>query len=422
MGRPGGARLSEDMPSLLGVRLDQYAGVTAALAEGLPMREVLEQEQLTPEGWAPADRAWKEAFVEAPDLHLRYTRLRRQAEDCLSRRVDPLDDDAAAWAGLLGALALSDDPERMIGALGLRMVDVGRIGRAWRGRAEKDPAVADRLAKLAGKSKAPASLRCGATVLRPFPWTPPPRSKERPAPPPPSLPESMERAPATLPEASFFLPEPEPMAPPLLVPADRAPPSPPRLHTAPPPFSETLGVPSAPATPVLPFGERPSAAFLEELVSGPPTSAPVQSGETLGVGPAALKVSQVLPFSGRGGAEPAGAPGQGGAKTQALGETMAISAGAPRSQPLPFDMAGKPEEPYGLTLQQYASLWAELAMYPERVGAVLRRYGLPDEEARKKLNEAWGRRFLKEPAMRRSWMELCARYREWLQKQGNTGG
>ncbi len=416
MGRSSGARLEEEMPSILGVRLDQYAGVTAALAEGLGLREVLGQEQLDEPGWPPADRAWKEAFVEAPDLHLRYMRFRRQAEDCLSRKVEPLDDDPSAWAGLLSALALSDAPERMVEALGLRMVDVGRIGRAWRAKTEREPALADRLAKLAGKAKAPTALRCGAAVLRPFPWTPPARPKERPAPreiAPRELPIT------PLPEERLPSMSAEAMAPALLVPFDREPPSPPPLRFTPRPLSETMGPASAPAAAALPFGDQPSSAFLEEVVAGPPISAPVQSGETLGVGPAALKRSQVLPFEAQRALE-SGA--RGAAKTVALDETMALGAGAPRSQALPFDMAGKPEEPYGLNLQQYASLWAELAMYPERLGAVLTRYGLPDEDARKKLNEAWGRRFLKEPSMRRTWMELCARYREWLKTQGSLGG
>jgi hypothetical protein len=60
-------------------------------------------------------------------------------------------------------------------------------------------------------------------------------------------------------------------------------------------------------------------------------------------------------------------------------------------------------------------------MFPGRAGAVLSRYGLPDEAARKKLNEAWGRRFMKEPALRRAWMDLCARYRDWLRQQGKAG-
>src|SRR5262249_5733336 len=160
---------------VLGLRLDQYAGITAALAEGIALHEVLAQEHVEEAAWPAADRAWKEALAESPDLQLRYMRLRRQAEDCLSRRIEPLEDDPAAWAGLLGALAMADEPDRVLQPLGLRMTDVGRLGRSWRVKAEKDSAVADSLGKLTGKATLPRSIRCGPTELRPFPWTPPAR-------------------------------------------------------------------------------------------------------------------------------------------------------------------------------------------------------------------------------------------------------
>lgn len=367
---------------LHGVGLEQHAGVSAALAEGLPLGEVLAQEQIPAPAWPEADRAWREALADSPDLLLRYLRSRRRAEDCLDRRVAPLEDDATAWAGLLGALTLAEDPEKLLTPLGLRMTDLARLGRRWRAKAEGDPALAERLTQLAGKVSPPTEVRCGPTVLRPFPWTPAaeaPRAEDAPREP------AVAAAPAAV------------EAPAVVVPS--------YLREAPAPvLVETLGPAAAPPRQPLPFGEQPSPAFLESMVAGPPAAPPAQSGETLGA--AVVKAGEVLPFP-RAPLSP--------------GETLPVGPGAPQAAPLPFSLDGQPEEPYGLNLAQYASLWAELAIFPERAPAVLARYRLPDEAARKKLNEAWGKRFMKDPAQRRAWMDLCARYREWLQQQTGSG-
>jgi hypothetical protein len=216
-------------------------------------------------------------------------------------------------------------------------------------------------------------------------------------------PERPVASPSPEPPAAVLAP-PEPAPPPVAVPSYLHQPSPlPVRPPAAPALSETFGPLPAPLAP-LPFGDQPAPAFLEELVSGPKASAPVQSGETLGVGAAAIKASEVLPFEAQSRAPAEQKASPPGAEPPGLGAGQ-----------------GSAEEPYGLTLEQYASLWAELAMFPERSASVLARYGLPDEDARKKLNDAWGKRFMKQPALRRTWMELCARYREWLQQQRKAG-
>jgi hypothetical protein len=377
----------------MGVGLDQYAGVQAALAEGIPLEDALTQERLAPGAWAEADRAWKEELADAPDLELRYRRLRRQAEDCLARPIVPLDDDAAAWAGLLGALAVAPDAETTLRRLGLRMTDVARLGRAWREKAARDPKVTERLTDLAGRASPPSSVRCGAIVLRPFPWTPAPlapRAPEGPArerasvevAPPPAEPLAAQRTEVP----SFALSPISPAAPAL-------------ASHVPSASLDTLGPSHAPPRAALPFGGDHSPAFLQAFASGPAPEADVRSGDTLALA----------------------APTRVGAAEPSLASTLGPDEARPPAPELPFDMSGKPEEPYGLTLAQYASLWAELAVHPERAPAVLRRYGVPGDEGRKLLNEAWGKRFVKAPDLRRAWMGLCARYREWLAKQGARG-
>lgn len=166
--------MSYDAPApIAGVSLEQYAGVSAALAENLPLDKVLEQEKIDPAAWPLAERGWREAMSQSPDVHIVYMQKRRQAEDCLGRTIEPLESDASAWVGILGALATADSPASVLEPLGLKMSDVGRLGRVWKRKAEKNADVAKSLADLAGKAKPPTRVTAGAVELKRFPWSPP---------------------------------------------------------------------------------------------------------------------------------------------------------------------------------------------------------------------------------------------------------
>jgi hypothetical protein len=160
-------------PVLGGVRLEQHAGVTAALADGIAVAEVLAQEGIDEAAWATADRMWVEALASSPDLTLRYMQRRRQAEDALARSIQPLDEDPSAWAGLIGALAATDSPQSLLEPLGLKMTDIGRLGRHWKRKAEEDPEVVRALTESAGHAPAPQKVTAAPILLRPFPWSPP---------------------------------------------------------------------------------------------------------------------------------------------------------------------------------------------------------------------------------------------------------
>jgi len=164
--------MSDEPHVIGGVSLEQHAGVTAALAEDLALEDVLAQEQIEPERWSEADRAWKRALAESSDLLLLYMQRRRQAEDCLARKIEPLDEDAAAWAGMLAEIASADDAGAVLAPFGLRMSDIGRLGRHWKRKAAKDPKVVEALSECAGNAVVPESVQCAPMELKPFPWTP----------------------------------------------------------------------------------------------------------------------------------------------------------------------------------------------------------------------------------------------------------
>lgn len=166
-----------------GLTLEQYAGVTAAVAEKIPLADVLAQEQIDATEWPAAERAWREAIVSAPDLQMQLIRKRRIAEDCLFRKAEPLDSDPGAWTGLLSAISLADDPDAVVTGLGITMADVGRLGRRWKQKAAADPEVAKKLQEVAPTAKAPTKLDVGPMKLSPFPWTPAPKAPEAPVAP-----------------------------------------------------------------------------------------------------------------------------------------------------------------------------------------------------------------------------------------------
>lgn len=161
----------DDDPVFHGVRLEQHAGVSAALAEGIALDEVLAQEEIAKSDWDAANPRWRSALVASPDMQAKYVQKRRVAEDALGRAVKPVDDDPEAWAGLLGAVNLADDSREVLDPLGLRASDLARLGRAWTKKAKADPEVQKKLTDAAGKAPPPKSVKADPVKLKPFPWT-----------------------------------------------------------------------------------------------------------------------------------------------------------------------------------------------------------------------------------------------------------
>jgi hypothetical protein len=80
-------------------------------------------------------------------------------------------------------------------------------------------------------------------------------------------------------------------------------------------------------------------------------------------------------------------------------------------------MASPPGAPR-LTLQQYASLKAELSIYPNREPEILVRYHVFDASAWQALEREWRGRFEADPTLHARWQELASRYRAWLLQRG----
>lgn len=124
----------------------------------------------------------------------------------------------------------------------------------------------------------------------------------------------------------------------------------------------------------------------------------------------------VLPFAGATATPPSSAvedfppvsPGDVN-QTEALG--MVIDFG----DALPFPADDAPSAgPIELTLEQYASLSAELAAYPDRQDDTFCRYGLASPDSRAALEASWSARLRESPEMNERWLGLVRHYREWL--------
>jgi hypothetical protein len=86
---------------------------------------------------------------------------------------------------------------------------------------------------------------------------------------------------------------------------------------------------------------------------------------------------------------------------------------------LPFGQGAsrKPASPAAvpsLTLEQYATLSAELSLAPERAAHIRARYLVTSDEAFRALNQQWQERLSADPALSRRFAALREHYRNWL--------
>jgi hypothetical protein len=107
--------------------------------------------------------------------------------------------------------------------------------------------------------------------------------------------------------------------------------------------------------------------------------------------------------------------------TRATGhETMALPAmggAAPEGEGEAGERDEAKRQGASLTLEQYAAFCAELAVFPDQVASVHRRYGVADETARRALDGTFAQRFQGDPTLQRRWRALVAHYGDWYRGQ-----
>jgi hypothetical protein len=166
------------------------------------------------------------------------------------------------------------------------------------------------------------------------------------------------------------------------------------------------------------------ASFQKEAATVAPTpvSVPPLLAGTLNVPalPSFIKQASALPFSGTaspefaassGVATPAPSPDVGA--TMALGFDMTALA----SPALPFEQPNVSQLVQQMPLQRYASLCAEISVFPEQTAALVKKYGLRDEASWHATDEEWRARLARVPETRAAWQQHFTTFQNWLRQQ-----
>ena len=160
--------MAKELPT---ITIEQYAGIKAALADGFPLEQVLEQEGVPDWRWSDLDLEMTDAMTSDPDAFVAYSAKLAEAEEHLRRKIEPLDSDLAAWTGFV--VAYNQVGDALLEAHALRPSDVGRLQRHWQARFGQDDDLRKRAEKLAKDPPAPPdAVQAEQAALRPFPWTP----------------------------------------------------------------------------------------------------------------------------------------------------------------------------------------------------------------------------------------------------------
>ncbi len=149
----------------------------------------------------------------------------------------------------------------------------------------------------------------------------------------------------------------------------------------------TLPIPDLPRAAPLPFGITPSSEFVASRSAVRPTIPHSEVGETLPLDANLLSAMlPAVPFNHAGSALP--------------------------------PMAAKPAPSPQLTLDAYASLCAELWVFPSRAADILRKYGVVDDITRRELDHRWRDLFTTAPPFREEWQRKVTLFGDWLRRGG----
>jgi hypothetical protein len=457
--------MATEEPRVGGVTLRQYAGVVVGVAEGFALDEVLGNEGVEPRRWRRAEEAWAErldddeaALDEAFDERLHSARAR------YGRRVRPLDEELQPWLDLVRRWAAAEAKMELLAELGLRSADLLRLHRLWSERLAQDPALQRRAqAILATEPAALPPIELGPSTLVPGPdhgapveldaddddeeddeddddladvdldalatrdealpalFTPLPGSEEEAAPapiaaapprlappaaaplgPPPEVPGS---APAAAPSAPALV-QPAPVPPPVVASAPVVPAPPPSRPAQDPLAATVMGVDISAVRAALPFLEKERAARQAALAAAKASPAAAAAPP-----PAAAASAAPLPVAAPSD-EPATLPAQ-PSFLPTTGELPAELVKRLAQAALPFRPASPApaaERDLVLTVAQYASLCAELAVFPQQSEAIFARYGLASVKQRVAVDLAWQARLRRDPAEQAAWQ---AAYQRW---------
>jgi hypothetical protein len=414
------------------VTLAQFAGVRAGLSEELALGDVLRNEAIDASAWGAALMLWNERLTHETQIAVRYRAAIAEAHHRYPRPVPPYDNDAGLWLYFARQWSAERDPHRLLARVGLRASDVVRLERLWSARLAQHPDLARRPSGAFGVGGELPVARPGATTMIPgvaiagdlaveIPMDAEATAMPSPTPFGPALPFASAREPVVMhaPQAAAHDPlnetapaAPSPIgAPPL--PFRGGPSSLAHARSQPPPAREDLGDTAAPqASPLgrtLPFAQKAPPP-----PPPPPLPLPPQSSSRVASFPPPPPPSFPAPPAAMHRPPPRGFAPQ---------PPVATPSRAPSVVPPPVDhedgsaktMAFGIDslEPPSLTLEQHASLTAELETRPADEAQILARYGLTSDSKRS-VDLYWQFKSASDPAAKNAWDRARAIYAAWL--------
>jgi hypothetical protein len=139
----------EDVERIQGLSLDEFAEISAAIAEGdRPASQVLEQRGLTDAKWANVSLAWMRRMAEDVQLHRERARLPIQYADTFGRAQNARKAVVAMsvedWARLTVEVMQHGSPGPALIARGLSQADYLRLARHFAAVLSQDSLAARR--------------------------------------------------------------------------------------------------------------------------------------------------------------------------------------------------------------------------------------------------------------------------------------
>ena len=159
------------------IELKDYAFVSAGLADGLMLEELLGYLELDERTWQRADADWQRRLLAdlriGMRLNLELDELQREARKIWHRPIPPLDDDLRSWLDFQRGLGSQEEPAAYLASIPLRPGEVGALSQRWAARMAAEPTL---------------MAQAGAILAEP------PRPVDIPPPPPPRLPDRLEES------------------------------------------------------------------------------------------------------------------------------------------------------------------------------------------------------------------------------------
>jgi hypothetical protein len=425
--------MSSQVPSA-NVSLQEYATVIAGLGAGFSLDRAVSLAGVRGVDWGAASDHWQSAIDEsaATDLTLlvEFDAALLSAKRRYEPTFEPIESDASAWGRFRRHFVTSADPPRFLTSKGIGLAAYARMEADWVNRQAED----DELAKDVTRAFEGPLGPCPEVTLVPPKDAPTTASLQQASSQQPSLQQaslqqaslqqpSLQQASlqqASLQQASLQQPSLQHPSSPPPAQGSSAPrgalpsfmqqaasaPDPRRAEVAisarpkvasPPSSLMSTMLPTVPSSrPVTPFA---SAATGDEAAARAKAAAPAKSAPPNS--PSPLEQTADLPQGLVARLSKAAA-----AKSSDEPQTMEPQKSPLAGAVLPFAPRAAPPQAAAtpdLTLDQYASMCAELAVFKDRQERIFTKYGLADPARRAALDAAWKARLARFPSERSEW-------------------